>query len=104
MRHWLHEVGWEWKRAKVAAKDDDPERVEKLARIRLAFGQLRAGVALFFADALDINLLPKDHETKPRPQRKSKQQGCQCEERQVTKYSLFSDKDCFAALAMTLRL
>jgi hypothetical protein len=59
MRHWLHEVGWEWKRAKVAAKDDDPDRVEKLARIRLAFEQLRAGVALFFADELDINLLPK---------------------------------------------
>jgi transposase len=29
MRHWLHEVGWEWKRAKVVAKDDDPERVRK---------------------------------------------------------------------------
>jgi putative transposase len=59
MRHWLHEVGWEWKRAKVAAKDDDPDRVEKLARIRLAFEQLRADMALFFADELDINLLPK---------------------------------------------
>ena len=59
MRHWLHELGWEWKRAKVAAKDDDPQRVEKLARIRLAFEQLRAGAALFFADELDINLLPK---------------------------------------------
>jgi hypothetical protein len=59
MRHWLHELGWEWKRAKVAAKDEDPERVEKLARIRLAFEHLRAGVALFFADELDINLLPK---------------------------------------------
>lgn len=59
MRHWLHELGWEWKRAKLTAKDDDPERVEKLARIRLAFEQLRAGMALFFADELDINLLPK---------------------------------------------
>jgi transposase len=59
MRHWLHELGWEWKRAKVAAKDDDPERVGKLARIRLAFEQLRAGAALFFADELDINLLSK---------------------------------------------
>lgn len=59
MRHWLHELGWEWKRAKVAAKDDDPQRVEKLARIRLAFEHLRAGMALFFADELDINLLPK---------------------------------------------
>jgi transposase len=59
MRHWLHELGWEWKRAKLAAKDDDPQRVEKLARIRLAFEQLRAGAALFFADELDISLLPK---------------------------------------------
>lgn len=59
MRHWLHELGWEWKRAKVTAKDDDPERVTKLARIRLAVEQLRAGTALFFADELDINLLPK---------------------------------------------
>lgn len=59
MRHWLHELGWEWKRAKLAAKDDDPQRVEKLARIRLAFEQLRTGAALFFADELDINLLPK---------------------------------------------
>jgi transposase len=59
MRHWLHELGWEWKRAKVVAKDDDPARVEKLARVRLAFEQLRAGAALFFADELDINLLPK---------------------------------------------
>ena len=59
MRHWLHELGWEWKRAKVAAKDDDPHRVEKLARIRLACEQLRAGAALFFADEVDISLLPK---------------------------------------------
>jgi transposase len=59
MRHWLHELGWEWKRAKVAAKDDDPQRVEKLARIRLAFEQLRTGAALFFADELDVSLLPK---------------------------------------------
>ena len=59
MRHWLHELGWEWKRAKVVAKDDDPERVTKLARIRLAVEQLRVGTALFFADELDINLLPQ---------------------------------------------
>jgi transposase len=59
MRHWLHELGWEWKRAKVAAKDDDPDRVTKLARIRLAVERLSAGAALFFADELDINLLPK---------------------------------------------
>ena len=59
VRRWLHEMGWEWKRAKLCAKDEDPERVEKLARIRLAFERLRAGAALFFADELDINLLPK---------------------------------------------
>jgi transposase len=59
VRRWLHELDWEWKRAKLSAKDDDPQRVEKLARIRGAFEQLRAGAALFFADELDIHLLPK---------------------------------------------
>jgi transposase len=59
VRRWLHELDWVWKRAKLIAKDDDPQRGEKLARIRLAFEQLRAGVALFFADELDISLLPK---------------------------------------------
>ena len=32
--------------------------MEKVARIRLAFEQLRAGAALFFADEVDISLLP----------------------------------------------
>lgn len=59
VRRWLHELGWEWKRAKLLAKDDDPQRVAKLARIRYAFEQLQAGMALFFADELDISLLPK---------------------------------------------
>jgi transposase len=59
VRRWLHELGWEWKRAKLVAKDDDPQRVEKLARIRYAFEELRAGMVLFFADELDISLLPK---------------------------------------------
>jgi len=59
VRRWLHELGWEWKRAKLVAKDDDPQRMEKLARIRVAFEQGRAGRALFFADELDLSLLPK---------------------------------------------
>src|SRR5262245_659579 len=59
VRRWLHILNWEWKRAKLVAKDDDPQRVVKLARIRYAFEQLRAGAALFFADELDISLLPK---------------------------------------------
>jgi hypothetical protein len=57
MRRWLHELGWVWKRAKLAAKDDDPQRVEKLARIRLVFERLSAQAALFFADELHIPLL-----------------------------------------------
>ena len=59
MRRWLHDLGWVWKRAKLAAKDDDPQRVEKLARIRVVFERLQAKAALFFADELDIPLLPK---------------------------------------------
>jgi transposase len=59
VRRWLHALGWEWKRAKLVAKDDDPHRVAKLARIRYAFEHLQVGMALFFADELDISLLPK---------------------------------------------
>jgi hypothetical protein len=59
VRRWRHELGGEWKRAKLVAKDDAPQRVEKLARIRSAFEQRRAGAALFFADELAIRRLPK---------------------------------------------
>jgi putative transposase len=59
MRRWVHEVGWVWKRAKLVAKDDDPQRVDRLARIRFVYEQLRLCEALVFADELDIHLLPK---------------------------------------------
>ena len=59
MRRWLHEVGWVWKRAKLMAKDDDPLRVERLARIRFVFERLQACEAMVFADELDIHLVPK---------------------------------------------
>jgi transposase len=59
VRRGLPALDWEWKRAQLVAKADDPQRVAKLARIRLAVEQLRAGAALFFADELDISLLPK---------------------------------------------
>jgi transposase len=59
LRRWLHELGWVWKRAKLAAKDNDPQRVAKLARIRSVFEHLPTKAALFFADELDIHLLPK---------------------------------------------
>jgi transposase len=59
VRRWLHEIGWVWKRAKLVAKDDDPQRVNRLARIRYVFEQLRRCEVLVFADELDIHLLPK---------------------------------------------
>jgi hypothetical protein len=59
VRRWRHELGWVWKRAKLRAQEDDPPRVEQLARIRYAFAQLRTGVALFFADDLAISWLAK---------------------------------------------
>jgi putative transposase len=58
-RRWVHEVGWVWKRAKLVAKDDDPRRVDRLARIRYVVEQLKLWEALVFADELDIHLLPK---------------------------------------------
>ena len=59
MRRWWHELGWVWKRAKLVAKDDDPQRIDRLARIRWVFEQLKVGEALLFADAWDIHLWPK---------------------------------------------
>jgi putative transposase len=59
VRRWLHEMGWVWKRAKLRAKDNDPQRVERLARIRWHTEQLQADEVLVFADELDIQLLPK---------------------------------------------
>jgi putative transposase len=59
MRRWLHEIGWVWKRAKLVAKDDDPQRVNRLARIRWVFEQHEPSEAIVFADELDIHLLPK---------------------------------------------
>jgi transposase len=59
LRRWLHKMGWVWKRAKLVARDDDPERVNKLARIRFCIETLARRAALVFADELDIHLLPK---------------------------------------------
>ena len=59
MRRWLHEIGWVWKRAKLVAKDDDPQRVDRLARIRFVYEQLQRCETMVFADELDIHLLPK---------------------------------------------
>ena len=59
LRRWLHECGYVWKRAKLSAKDDDPQRIPRLARIRSVFEHLSPKEAFFFADELDINLLAK---------------------------------------------
>ncbi len=59
IRRWLHEVDYRWKRARHVARDDDPERITKLARIRAIIEGLLPTEALFFADELDIHLLAK---------------------------------------------
>jgi transposase len=59
MRRWVHEIGWVWKRAKLVAKDDDPQRVERLARVRFVDEQWRRGEAMVCADALASHLLPQ---------------------------------------------
>jgi len=59
MRRWLHALGWVWKRAQLVARDDDPQRVEKLARIRHTLETLGNREVVLFADELDIHLLPK---------------------------------------------
>jgi len=59
IRRTLHGLDYRWKRARHAARDDDPARVVKLARIRHLIETLPQNAALFFADELDIHLLPK---------------------------------------------
>ena len=58
-RRLLHQLGWVWKRAKLIARDDDPQRIAKLARIRFCLENLAQKAVLIFADELDIHLLPK---------------------------------------------
>ena len=59
MRRWLHALGWVWKRAQLVARDDDPQRVEKLARIRHMRETLGKRAVVLFADELALPLLPK---------------------------------------------
>ena len=59
VRRCLQALDWVWKRAKLVAKDTDPERASKLARIRSVFERLGPREALLFADELDLQLLPK---------------------------------------------
>jgi len=59
VRRELHQLNYVWKRAKLRAKDDDPERTWKLARIRQVWEGLRRDEAFFWADELDIHLLAK---------------------------------------------
>src|SRR5947209_14865850 len=59
VRRCLHALDWVWKRAKLAAKDSDPERAAKLARIRRVSEHLGPREALLFADELDLHLLPR---------------------------------------------
>ena len=59
IRRWLHELGDVWTRARHGARDDDPERVTKLARIRSIIEGLLPSEALFFAAELAIHLLAK---------------------------------------------
>ncbi len=59
IRRTLHSLDYRWKRARHVARDDDPQRTQKLARIRHIVETLPQDAALFFADELDIHLLAK---------------------------------------------
>ena len=58
MRRWLPEIGWVGKRAKRVARDDDPPRVNRLARSRWVFEPHEPSEAMVFADARDLHLWP----------------------------------------------
>jgi len=52
-------IGWVWKQAQLVARDDNPERNEKLARIRHTLETLGRPAIMLFADEFDIHLLPR---------------------------------------------
>jgi DDE superfamily endonuclease len=52
-------MGWLWQRAQLVAKDRDPPRLARLARIRFHDEPLSKREVLVFADELDMHLLPK---------------------------------------------
>jgi hypothetical protein len=56
---WLHERGGVWKRATRVAKDDDPQRSKRFARMRLHHDPLQAHAVIVCADARAMPLLPK---------------------------------------------
>ena len=58
MRRWLHTLGWVWKRATRVAKDDNPQRIDRLARIRYVFPQLKSREIMLLADERDSHLWP----------------------------------------------
>jgi putative transposase len=59
VRRWWQRLGWRWRRAKLAAKDNAPQRAAKLAAILFAVETLRPRQALLFIDELDIALWPQ---------------------------------------------
>jgi DDE superfamily endonuclease len=58
VRRWLHEIGWGWHRATLAAHEDAPHRIERLARLRLHHDRVQAHAVMVCADARDMHLLP----------------------------------------------
>jgi transposase len=59
VRRWLHQAGYVWKRPSLVARDDDPARTTRLARICQHWEDLGPREALVFADELELHLLPK---------------------------------------------
>ena len=59
VRRWLHERGWGWKRAKRVAKDDDPQRIARVAWSRCRHATLRTHEGMVLADARASHLLPQ---------------------------------------------
>jgi hypothetical protein len=50
---------WVWNRAKLVAQDNDPTRVERLARLRYHGAHVQGRELMVFADELDLHLRPK---------------------------------------------
>ena len=58
-RRWRPAWGWGWKRATLVATAAEPQRVERLAQIRLSAEPVQAHAVRVLAAALDLHLWPQ---------------------------------------------
>jgi putative transposase len=59
VRRWLHEANLVWRRRRPVLRRQDPQRAEKLEKLRQLLLHLPKNEIVLFEDEVDLNLNPK---------------------------------------------